>query len=53
MSPAVSSFSPHSSENSRMSQPSPNLNPSNSSQSPETYFTITEQNGSVEDNLFI
>jgi len=39
MSPTVSSFSPHSSENSRISQPSPNPNPSNRSQSPETYFT--------------
>lgn len=53
MSPAVSSFSPHSSENSRISQPTPNLNPSNISQSPETYFTNTEQNESMEDNLFI
>lgn len=50
MSPTVSSFSPHSSENSRISQPSPNPNPS---QAPETYFTNTEQNESVEDSLFI
>lgn len=53
MSPAVSSFSPHSSENARISQPSPNPNPSNSSQPPETYFANTEQKESMEDNLFI
>jgi len=53
MSPTVSSFFPHSSENSRLSQPSTNPNPSNRSQAPETYFTNTEQNESVEDNSFM
>lgn len=43
MSPAVSFFSPHSSENSRISQPSPNLNPSNSSQSPELILLILNE----------
>ncbi|KAL4152964.1 hypothetical protein QTP88_000797 [Uroleucon formosanum] len=39
MTPAVSSFSPHSSENSRISQPFSNLNPSNSSQSRNLFYS--------------